>query len=163
MLQPGAVIVGQGFVSLVGRHVRVAVLEHHEAVGRVGTDTLPDDVVVLGASELEKSQRRSCPGDAVPALGIAGHCPVIGNQRFSRLEQRRDRKGLAGVRASAIVHPITVVVLDHRDVVGGRTFPGLVEGQDALGGTGRVQLQLHPLHGVDQVVINEQFQARAYM
>ena len=151
--RPGRVEPGReadGLVALrLGRR-RVAVLEDTHVLGRTSVD---HDVVVSGRFEPADApgfmdpQDRPFPMDAVAALGVTGARlrPPIGPDSVP-------------YAASPVPEPVAVSLRHVDRGVTQGALPGAVELEDHLPGYGAVQLQLHPLHGLDQPVVHEQLE-----
>ena len=113
----------------------------------MGTQPVPDNVVLLRALELDHPQFGLGPVDAVPALGVADH--LVGNL-----------PGRFVVMGPAVVHPELLAVLENRVVETGIALPGRVVDNGHLAGYRAVQLQFGALHPVDQVLVDEQLAPR---
>ena len=133
-----------GLVPLVGRTRRVAVPERHEVVR---PNPFPDDVVRLGAVELEQAQLRLGPVDPVFAGGVAGPLLAV--------------MGRPGVEvAGPVVHAKQSVVLEHGDIPTGVPLPGRVEHDSHLAPPRSLEPQLNSLSRLDQVVVHERLEPR---
>ena len=134
----------------LGRRLGILVDKRRQVVALGSLDVRQHDVVVLRATEREQPQVRPGPLDAVAAFGIGDH------------------QGMDGVRAAVarhlprmVVHPVLVAVLKDRDVSAAAAFPRLVERHRDLAPHRFVHLEFDLVHRVDQIVVDEQFAARA--
>ena len=93
----------------------------------------------------------------ISAFCVTGHIGVLGDHPLSRLKQRAYCVALAA--APAVVHAVKIAVLENRDVGGGHSFPGPIQDEDLTCRTRRVEFQLQIVHGIDQPVVHEKFQA----
>ena len=135
-------------VSGVGSAVGIRVAERHK---RVGPHAIPDDVVLLRVVPGEESQLGLRPVDSVRTFGVT-------------VQIARVRSVLAfeiGIVTAAIVHPILLAVLKHRDIVGPVPFPRFVgrQGNVLRRWLMQSQIGLAP-ESFDKRIIDEQLTPR---
>ena len=119
------------------------------------------NVVVPGPLKLHLAQVGAGPADAVPALGVATHFRVLGNDLFSRKQFLPD--DVVVVRAAPVVHAVDVAVPEDGDMGRCVALPGLVELKNLLPGLRLPQLQFHAVHGLDEVAVHEELQAASHV
>ena len=123
--------------------------------------THPNDAVLLGTIEFEKSQRRLCPLDAVPAFRVSGELRVVGGDGLAGADLGADH--VVRMDAAAVVHAIAVAVFENGYIEAGIALPRLVEYQRFARGPRAVKLKPHTADGLDQQIIHKQFPAGTNM
>jgi hypothetical protein len=114
------------------------------------------NVVRLGAAEIEDAQFRLGPPDAVGTFGVADHFVILGMLHLAGLERRGLHIG--GIIDTPVIHADLGAIAKDGDVGADVAFPGLVEGDCLSGGDRLVEGEPCLFQGVDQIVINEQLQ-----
>ena len=70
-------------------------------------------------------------------------------------------KGIAGMTAAAIVHAVEVAVLEDGVVERSGSLPRFVELEHGPRRPRLLKLEPHSLHGIDEVIVDEEFQVGA--
>ena len=139
----GLLEAGQRLVTLVRLAGRVRIEKRREIVR---LDSLPDDVVLLGAGHFDDAQLRPAEMNAVAALDDARHLVL---------------REVAAHARTAVVEPHQVAVLNDAEVGTRDSFPRRVGHEHHLAAFRGVQFQRGIFSGGDQPVVDEQLPARA--
>jgi len=138
--------IGQRLVPRLGWAAGAVIAERGEGVR---ANAVEDDVVVLRAFPVEQAELRPCPVDAVGALGVAVHAPVVCGVLLL----------IDPAVVAPVVHPVDRSVLEHRGVEAAIALPGRIGDEGYFPGLRVVEAQLRPSRErLDQRAIGQQFQ-----
>lgn len=109
--------------------------------------TWVDDVVICRALEFVQAEVGPDPVHTVFTLRVARVAdPVVATRRVTATDDR------------VVVHVVTVVVLEHGQVMVTGSFPRLVDLQCDFRWPRRMQLEVDAIQFLDQCIVDEQFQ-----